>query len=140
MISCLMFLNIYYWEKLKFSKLVRKKNFLERKFEEMHEFWKAKRCKVYSGKLLFWHYHLQLSFVYKTMSQNSFKLFCLGGKMILSEFLREWSWFQGHSERILKYSGKKLKFRKTETRFCRWKSTDNSDINIFLSLEKPCTF
>ena len=28
--------NIYYWEKLKFSKLVGKVNFPERKFEEMH--------------------------------------------------------------------------------------------------------
>ena len=27
---------IYYWEKLAFSKLVGKVNFLERKFEEMH--------------------------------------------------------------------------------------------------------
>ena len=28
--------NIYYWEKLSFSKLVGKVNFLERKFAEMH--------------------------------------------------------------------------------------------------------
>ena len=28
--------NIYYWEKLTFSKLARKVNFSERKFEEMH--------------------------------------------------------------------------------------------------------
>ena len=28
--------NIYYWEKLKFWKLVGKVNFSERKFEEMH--------------------------------------------------------------------------------------------------------
>ena len=28
--------NIYYWEKLTISKLVRKVNFSERKFEEMH--------------------------------------------------------------------------------------------------------
>ena len=33
-----------------------------------------------------------------------------------------------------------MKFQKTETWFCRWKSTDNNNINIFLSLEKPCTF
>ena len=33
-----------------------------------------------------------------------------------------------------------MKFQKTKTRFCRWKSTDNNDINIFLSLENPCTF
>ena len=25
-------------------------------------------------------------------------------------------------------------------RFCRWKSNDYNDINIFLSLENPCTF
>ena len=28
--------NIYYWEKLKFSKPAGKVNFSERKFEEMH--------------------------------------------------------------------------------------------------------
>ena len=34
--------NIYYWEKLTFSKLVGKVNFSERKFEEMHKLWRAK--------------------------------------------------------------------------------------------------
>ena len=33
-----------------------------------------------------------------------------------------------------------LKIKKTETMFCRWKSTDSNIINIFLSLENPCTF
>ena len=33
-----------------------------------------------------------------------------------------------------------LKFQKIETRFCRWKSNDYNNINIFLSLENPCTF
>ena len=28
--------NIYYWEKLAFSELVGKVNYVERKFEEMH--------------------------------------------------------------------------------------------------------
>ena len=74
------------------------------------------------------------------MSQISFKLFCSGDKRLLSEFLRKWGWFQGHNERFPKYLGEKLKFQKTKTRFCRWKSTDNNDINIFLSLENPCTF
>ena len=32
------------------------------------------------------------------------------------------------------------KFRKTETMFCWWKSNDNNNINIYLSLENPCTF
>ena len=44
-------------------------------FEGMHYLWRAKRYKVYLRKPLFWHYRLQLSFGYKTMSQNSFNLF-----------------------------------------------------------------
>ena len=101
--------------------------------------WKAKRYKVCSGKRWFWHYCLQLSFVYKIVSQIFLNLFCSGVKKLLSKFLRKWRWFQGH-ERFPKYLGKKLKFHKTETRFCRWKSTDNNDINIFMSPENPCTF
>ena len=34
----------------------------------------------------------------------------------------------------------KFKFQKTERSFCRWKSTDNNDTEIFLSLEISCTF
>ena len=79
--------NIYNWEKLTFSKLVRKVNFLERKFEEMHKLWRAKRYKVYSGKCLFWHYCLQVSFIYKSVSQVSLNLFCSGDKRLLSETL-----------------------------------------------------
>ena len=30
-----------------------------------------------------------------------------------------------------------MKFQKTETQFCRWKSNDYNNINIFLSLERP---
>ena len=63
--------NICYWEKLTLSKFVWKINFSERKFGEMHWLWRAKRYKVYSRKRLFWHYCLQLSFVYKVMSQNT---------------------------------------------------------------------
>ena len=96
--------------------------------------------KVYSGKRLFWHYCLQVSFIYKTMSQISFNLFCSRDKRLLSEFLRSWGWFQGNNEPFPKYLGWKLKFQKTETRFCRWKSTDNNNINIFQSLENPCSF
>ena len=80
--------KIYYWEKLTFSKLVGKVNYLERKFEEMHYRWRAIRYKVYSGERLYRHYCLQLSFVYKTVSQISFNLFCLGNKRLL-KFLRE---------------------------------------------------
>ena len=80
----------------------------ERKFEEMHYLWRAKRYNVYSGKCLLWHYRLQLSFAYKTMSQISFNLFWSGDKRLLSEFLRKWGWFHRHNERFPKY----LKFSK----------------------------
>ena len=79
---CVLFfdvIHIYYWEKLALSKLAAKVNFSERKFEEMHLLWRAERYKVHSGKPLFWHYYLQLSFVCKTVCQISFKLFCSGG-------------------------------------------------------------
>ena len=94
--------------------------------------------KVYSGKRLFSHYHLQLSFVYKTPLQIYFNLFYSGDKRLLSEFLRKWSWFHGHDECFPEYLDYKLKFRKTE--FCRWKSNDYNDIYIFMSLKNPCTF
>ena len=67
--------NIYYWEKLASSKLVGKVNFSESKFKKIHWLWKAKRYKVYSGKRLFWHYYLQLSFIYETVPQISFNCF-----------------------------------------------------------------
>ena len=60
--------------------------------------------------------------------------------MLLSEFLRKWGWFQGINERFRKYLSYKLKFQKTETQFCRWKSNDSNNINIFLSLKNSCTF
>ena len=135
----LMFLNIYYWKKPTFSKFVGIVNFSERKFEEMHELWRAKRCKVYSGKRLFWHYYLQLPFVY-----NSYLRF------LLNCFVREMKGFyQGSvgnevdSRDIIfpQISWLKIKiFQKTEAWFCRWKSTDSNDINIFLSPENPWTF
>ena len=132
--------NIYYWEELTFSKLVRKVNSSERKFEEMHFLRRAKKYKVCLGKRLFWHDYLQLFFFHKIVSEMSFNLFCLGDKRLLSEFLGEWDWFQGHNERFPKYPGWKLKIEKTEERFCRWKNTDNNDINISLSLQNPCNF
>ena len=78
--------NISYREKLIFSKLVRQVNFSEWKFQEMHWLWRAKKYKVYSGKRLFWHYCLQLPFVYKTVFQISFNLFCSVGKRLLSDW------------------------------------------------------
>ena len=101
---------------------------------------KGKTVQSIFEKRLFWHYCLQLSFVYKTVSQISFNLICSGDKRLLSEYFRKWGWFQGHNERFPKYLGQKLKLQKTEAWFCRWKSTDNNYINIFLALENPYTF
>ena len=91
----------------------------------MHELWRGKTYKVYLGKRLFWHFCLQLSFVYKIMSQISFNLFCSRNKKLLSEFLRKWCWFHEYNERF-------PKFQKTETRFYRWKS------NITTTLISSC--
>ena len=74
------------------------------------------------------------------MSQISFNLFYSGDKRLLSESHTKWGWFQWHIKRFPQISWLNIKVSKTETRFCRWKSTDNNDINIFLSLENPCTF
>ena len=128
-----MFLNIYYWEKLTFSKPVGKVHFSERNLKKCTSFEEQK-----STRYIWKNLYLPLSFVYKTVTQISFKLFCSGDKKILSEFLRKWGWFQGYNECFPKYLGEK--FQKTETRSCRGKSTDNNNINIFLSLENPCTF
>ena len=134
----LLFLNIYYWENLTFSKLVEKVNFSGRKFEEMQSLWRARGYKVYLGKRLFWHYYLQLSFVYKTVSQNSFKFFFSGDKSPLVEFLMKWARdIMNVSPNILAIGNfENLKFGKLRQRllnervlittalmsFCRWKT------------------
>ena len=97
----------------------------------------SKKVKVYSGKHLFWHC-LQQSF-YKTVSQIFLNLFRSGDKRLLSDFTQKWGWFHGHYVRFPNNLGSRLKFQKTEARFCRWKSNDY-DISNFLSLENPCTF
>ena len=73
--------NIYYWEKLTFSKLrfSRKEN--------------LKKCINFEEQ----------KGIFKTLSQISFKLFCSGDKRLLSEFFQKWGWFQGHNERFPKY-------------------------------------
>ena len=121
-------------------KTFRKKKLLGKKIWRNAPALKSKKVQGIFRDKFFWHYCLQLFFAYKTVSQISFNLFCLGDKRLLSEFLRKWGWFQRHNEPFPKCFGKKLKFQKTETRFCRWNSTDNNDINIFLPLENPCTF
>ena len=117
-----MFLNIYYWEKLTFSKPVGKVHFSERNLKKCTSFEEQK-----STRYIWKNLYLPLSFVYKTVTQISFKLFCSGDKKILSEFLRKWGWFQGYNECFPKYLGEK--FQKTETRSCRGKSTDNNNIS-----------
>ena len=84
--------NIHYWEKLTFSKVrfSRKEN-----LKKCTSFEKQKGAGYIREKALFWHYRLQLSCVYKSVSLISFYLFCSRDKRLLSEFLRKWGWFQG---------------------------------------------
>ena len=104
----------------------------------------TKRLKLYSKKHLFCHYCLQMSFVYKTVSQISFSLFCLGDKRLLSEFrkwdFRKWDWFLWHNERFSQISWLKIKISKKLRNGFADESNDYGDISIFLLLENPCTF
>ena len=141
---CVLLLDVFkhlLLKKIDVLKTCQKSKFLRKKIWRNVLALKSAKVQVYSGKRLFWYCYLQLSFVYKTLSHISFILFCWGDKRLLSEFLRKWGgWFQGHREHFPKYLGWKLKFKKTETWFCRWKTTDNTNIIILLSLENPCTF
>ena len=103
-------------------------------------FAEQKRYTVYSGKRLIWHYCLQLSFFYKTMSRISINLCRSGNQRHLLDFMRKWGWFHGHVARFPKSLGSRLKFQKTEIWFCRWKSNGYSDINMFLSMKTLCSF
>ena len=111
---------LYYYEKLTFSKL---RFYWEENLKKCTTFEEQKSVRyicrnVYFGiivfsclaetvlqKRLFWHYRLQLSFIYKTVSQISFNLFWSGDRRLLSKLLRKWGWFNGHNERFPKYLG-----------------------------------
>ena len=91
--------NIYYWEKVMLSKL---------RFSWKENLKKCTSFEEQQGtrhKPVFWHYRLQLSFVYEKLSQISFNLFCSGDKSLLSGFLRKCGWFYGHNERFPNASG-----------------------------------
>ena len=112
---CVLLFDAFKHFLLKFT--LRKLNSSERKFEEIYELWRAKRYQAYLGKHLLWYHYLRLSFVYKTVSQISFKLFCSGGKRLSSEFLRKWGWFQGHNERFRNILAKNQNFKKLRQDF-----------------------
>ena len=76
MFSCLMFLNIYYWKKLTFSKLVEKVNLSKRKFEEIHQLWRAKNTRYIWENVYFGIFIFRCCSSTK-LSQISFKLFFL---------------------------------------------------------------
>ena len=90
---------------------------LKENLKKCSSFERAKRYKIYSRKRLLWYYRLQLSFVYKTVSQIYSNLLCSGDKSLLSEFFRKWGWFHGHNERLPKYLCQKLKLQKLRHAF-----------------------
>ena len=100
---------------------------------------RAKKYKVYSWKHLFWHHRLQLSFVYKNMSQIYFKLFCSGDQRLLLDFFRKICWIHIHDVRFPKNLGSAVKFKKLWYDFVD-KKNDCNGINISLSLESPLPF
>ena len=128
-------------------KTCRKSKFFGKKIWRNALAFKSKKVQDNSGKRLFWHYYLQLSFVYKIMFQISFNLFCSGDKRLLSEFLRKWGWFQEHNEHFPKFIGYKEKLRKKRHGFvdarapltttllssCHWKTL----VPFFLRKKRP---
>ena len=63
--------NIYDWEKLTFSKLIGKVNFSERKLE-------GKKVESIFGETFILALLSSAVFIYKTVSETSFHLFCSG--------------------------------------------------------------
>ena len=73
--ECVLSFDIFNGCSLRKTDVLKTSILSEIKFEEVHYLSRGKKYRVYSRKRLFWHYCLQLSFVYKTMSQISFTLF-----------------------------------------------------------------
>ena len=105
----------------------------------MHKFWRAKRQKVYSRKGLFWHYRLQLSFIYKIVSIFFF-FFCIVDKDSIrfreEVSLISWTWFTFPQKSRFKINISK-KIHKIETRF--WEERVMIAM-VSLPLQNPCTF
>ena len=78
---CVLLLDVFkhlLFKKIDTLKTCRKSKFLRKKIWRNVLALKSTKVQVYSGKRLFWYCYLQLSFVYKTLSHISFKLFFVG--------------------------------------------------------------
>ena len=127
-------------EKTDVLKTSRKSKFLWKKIWRNALDLKSKKVQGIFGETFILALLSSTLFLLQNCASVSYNLFCSEDKRFLSEFLGKWSWFQEYNEHFPKYPGWKLKFQKTETWFCSWKSTDNNDIKIFLVLENPFTF
>ena len=98
-------------------KTCRKGKFLGKKIWRNALALKSKRYKLHSGKRLFQHYYLQLSFVYKTLPHIYFELFCSGDEKLLSEFFRKCGDFRDIMKVSINILAKNQKFKKLRQRF-----------------------
>ena len=127
-------------QKLKlFSKLVEKVNLSERKFEEMGCFEEQKGIKytwdnVYFDIIVF-------SSLRSTKPCIRFLFICFAREIkgVHQSSLGNEVDFRDRMN-ITPNIVAKIKISKSETGFCRWKSTANKDINIFKSLRNPGIF
>ena len=69
-----------------FLKRIGKATFSEKNWKNALAL-KSKKVQVMFGKRLFWHYCFQLSFVYKSVPQIFFNLFCSGNQRLSLHFL-----------------------------------------------------
>ena len=68
---CVLLFNVFkhlLFKKTDVLKIFGKSKFLRNKIWRNARALNSERCKVYSGKRLFWHYYLQLTFVYNRIS------------------------------------------------------------------------
>ena len=113
--------NIYYWEKLTFWKLVGKVNLKEN----------LKKCTSFNeqkGTRYIWRNVIVFSCHSSTRACLRFLLIC---------FAREIKGFQSSLGNEVDFWDIINISLKNISGFSGWKSTDNNDINIFLSLENP---
>ena len=83
--------NIYYWEKLMFSKLVGKEISRKESLKKCTSFEEQKGTRYIRGKVYFG------IIVFSCLSSTK--------PGLLSGFLRKWGWFQRHNEHFPKYLG-----------------------------------
>ena len=104
--------NIYYWEKLMFSKL---RFSWKENLKKCSSFEGQKGTRYIWGNIYFGIIFFGCLLSTKLCLNFFFNLFCSGDKRFLSQFLRKWGWFNGHNEPFPNILNKNLNFKKWDS-------------------------